>query len=592
MAWFKKSPPPSTQPPVSIQFDQCCYTLILNHIEEEHTNAEALWQKKFTAYPTIAEKNTANENYRLQTALDKNTAHIHCYNEKLKRTRPEAFVYSDVVVWLPQIVVDRELRQNTGALDSLTTNLPVLHQDRFKPQLLKKRTPHYVIMASDVLLPDEVAFQFGFGIYIAESHEVAQMQVEAVYLDENDKEYPFTPQVSYQIGKMSADNAIYPEQDNVLIIKPSEHLCSTLPYSVWFSDVCSHIQLQRNKDQWKAFANSGADNIKIDTQLNGREWQFEFTDSTVMSVNGKVPRLRLTLKPLHQIQIEPEPAKNSMTASPLEDWQSSPINQTQPQPVGQNINHNQAWGSTVIPDIHRGQSYKTIIPGSQTDPMLILEGLALPRIDNAQGRVNGLKQWTIWFDNFGNIVDGNNSIDRSQLAAVSGNQQQATAVCRRAGQGSFIPLTSESEFYLANQRAFILPSPLPERFHAVVKLINPINFVLQEGVNYTVGRKGDDALPEIDLTLLNDPQGMAWEAGSPYAGSVLSMLSLSRNHLSFSLQNGQLQLSVPSNKQPVYILDSHLDLKETLQNAQRSSELLLLPNEYLLLGSFVLRFVV
>jgi len=131
MAWFKKSSPTSTQPPVSIQFDQCCYTLVLNHLNDEHTNAEALWQKKFTAYPKISEKKTQNENYRLQAALDKNTANIHCYNEKLKRTRPEAFVYSDVVVWLPQVVVDRELRQNTGALDSLTTNLPVLHQDRF-----------------------------------------------------------------------------------------------------------------------------------------------------------------------------------------------------------------------------------------------------------------------------------------------------------------------------------------------------------------------------------------------------------------------------------------------------------------------------
>jgi hypothetical protein len=585
MAWFKKSSPPPTQAPVSIQFDQCCYTLILNQIEHEHTNAEALWQKKFTAYPKICEKNTQNENYRLQVALEKNTANIHCYNEKLKRTRPEAFVYSDVAVWLPQILVDKELRQNTGALESLTTNLPVLHQDRFKAQLLNKRPPHYVVLASDLLQPDEVAFQFGFGIYVADSHEIAQMEVEAVYIDEQDKTHPFAPQVSYQVDSMSADNKIYADQDNVLIIKPSEHACASLPYSAWFSDLCSHIQLQRHKEQWKAFANSdSADSIKIVPQQKDKEWHFELTDTTVMSVNGKVPRLQLTLKPLGNyaavnppvIHTEPTPAPQPIIDTPV---------------VEQNISYNQAWNRTVIPDVNRQQTYRTIIPGCHNEPLLILEGLALPRIDNPQGRVNGLKQWTIWFDALGNIVDGNNPIERSQLAAVSASQQQATAYFKNAGQ-NFIPLSQSSDFYLGSQRALILPSPLPERFHAVVKLINPISFALQAEVHYTVGRKSSDAFPEIDLTLLNDPQGMDWEAGSPYAGSVLSMLSLSRNHLNFSLNNSQLQLSVPANKQPVYVLNSNLSLKAILQNPQQTSEAVLNANEYLLLGSFILRFAV
>jgi hypothetical protein len=588
MAWFKKSPPTLTQPPLSIQFDQCCHTLILNHIDDAHTNAETLWQKEHTPYPEICEKNTQNTKYRLQTALDKNPAKVPRYDEKLKRLRPEDFVYSDVVVWLPQTIVDKELRQNTNALSFLTTNLPALHRDKFNSKLLKKRPPHYVVMPSSILQADEVAFQFGFGIYIAEPHESPQMLLEAVYFDEQDKAYPFTPQVSYQQDSSKADNKIYPDQDNVLVIKPSEHLCASLPYSVWFSDLCSHIQLQRNKDQWKAFASSGSSNsIKIDSQVKGREWHFEFTDNTVMSVSGKIPRLLLSLKPLENQAIINPPVINREPASP------SPM----PQPsveatsTGQNVSHNQAWGATVIPDVNQAQSYKTIIPGCHNDPLLILEGLALPRIDNAQGRVNGLKQWTIWFDGLGNIVDGNNPIERSQLAAVTTNQQQKNSYFKRAGQGGFVPLTIDSELILGNQRALVLPSPLPERFHAIVKLNNPINFALQAGIHYTVGRKGDDAMPEIDLTLLNDPLGMDWEAGSPYAGSVLSMLSLSRNHLSFSLQNGQLLLTVPANKQPVYVLNSHLSLKETLQNAKSKSEFVLKANEYLLLGSFILRFL-
>lgn len=584
MAWFKKSPPVSTQPPVSIQFDQCCYTLILNHLNDAHTNAETLWQKEHTPYPDICEKNTQNAKYRLQVALDKNPAKIPRYDEKLKRLRPEDFVYSDVAVWLPQAVVDKELRQNTGALSFLTTNLPALHRDKFNSKLLKKRPPHYVVMPSSVLQADEVAFQFGFGVYVAEPHEIAQMQIEAVYLDEQDKAYPFTPQVSYQQDSSGASNNIYPEQDNVLVIKPSEHLCADLPYSIWFSDLCSHIQLQRNKDQWKAFASSGsADSIKIDSHVKGREWHFEFTDNTIMSVSGKIPRLQLVLKPVGTYASINPPVINREPPAP-QPIADAPV-------VEQNVSYNQAWNRTVIPDINRQQTYRTIIPGCETnEPLLILEGLALPRIDNTQGRVNGLKQWTIWFDGLGNIVDGNNPIERSQLAAVAANQQHGNAYFKEAGQGGFAPLGVESALTLGNQRAWVLPSPLHERFHAIVKLINQMSFLLQSGVNYTVGRKGDDTLPEIDLTLLNDPQGMDWEAGSPYAGSVLSMLSLSRNHLSFSLRNGQLLLTVPANKQPVYLLNSNLSLKEVLQNSQHASESVLKPNECLLLGSFVLRF--
>jgi hypothetical protein len=176
------------------------------------------------------------------------------------------------------------------------------------------------------------------------------------------------------------------------------------------------------------------------------------------------------------------------------------------------------------------------------------------------------------------------------LAAVSANQQQASAYFRNAGQ-SFAPLSRDSDFYCGSQRALVLPSPLPERFHAIVKLLNPISFALQENLNYTLGRKADDAQPEIDLTLLNDPLGLEWESGSSYAGGVLSMLSLSRNHLSFTLESGQLLLTVPANKQPVYLLHNNLTLKETLQDALHSSESVLQPNEYLLLGSFVLRFL-
>jgi hypothetical protein len=383
---------------------------------------------------------------------------------------------------------------------------------------------------------------------------------------------------------MLVDNRLYAEQSNLFVIKPSEHQTQVLPYQAWFSDLCSYVQLQQTKGQWRAFSNN-PEVIKIESSTQNGQWQFEFTDSTVMSVNGIIPRLRLTLKPLTQQFTPVEPAAIS-TASPQIKVTHSTL---QPPPAGQAISHNQAWGATVIPDINRGQAYKTIIPGGADEPLLILEGLALPRIDNSQGRVHGLKQWTIWFDERGNIVDGNNPLARDSLAAVRANQHQAMAYFKLAEQ-NFAPLQADSRLYLGNQPTFVLPTPVSERFHAVIKLINPINFALQADIVYTIGRKGGDAIPEIDLTLLNDPLGMEWEEESPHQGSMLSMLSLSRNHLAFSLENQSLKLTVPANKQPVYLLNANLSLKETLQNTQQATESVLLKGEYLLLGCFLLRF--
>ncbi len=219
-----------------------------------------------------------------------------------------------------------------------------------------------------------------------------------------------------------------------------------------------------------------------------------------------------------------------------------------------------------------------------------MEGLALPRIDLPQGRVEGLKQWTIWFDAHGNIVDGNNPIDRVNCAGITANHEQAVAYFKTAG-ANFSPI-SGSALALGNGWVNVLANPVPERFHALIQLPHPIQFVLQETIHYTIGRKSEQSIPEIDLTLLNDALGMVWQAGSPRQGSVLSMLSLSRNHLSFQLQQGRLQLNIPANKQPVYVLNADLSLKETLLSSQQACQAVLLPAQYLLLGSFLLRFCI
>ncbi len=366
MSWlerFKKNPP-STAAPVSVQFDQCCHTLILNRIVDAHTNAEALWQKKFTAYPAICEKHTQNSQYRLHTALEKHPARIDCYNEKLKRFRPENFIYSDVLVWLPQIVVDKVLRLNSGALNSLSTNLPALHQECFNTSLLNKRRPHYALRASNVLQADEIAFQFGFGIYVAGTDERAVLQLEAIYVDEHGEQHPFTPQISHQIESMTATNLVYPEQDNLLIIKPNAHLCTELPDTPWFSEVCSHLQLQRDKakGQWRVLASSdSANSIKIDTRQHGKEWFFECTDQTFLTQTGQPPRLLFILRPIEAIL-------PSLNPTFLAD--DTPVIPQSSVPTSANvaINPHQAWGATVIPDLNQGQLYKTIIPGSINQP--------------------------------------------------------------------------------------------------------------------------------------------------------------------------------------------------------------------------------
>ncbi|MEY4768511.1 MAG: hypothetical protein RL637_1150 [Pseudomonadota bacterium] len=592
MAWFNRQSTVSL-PAIQIQFDRCCYSLILKQIVNQHTNAEALWQKKFTAYPQICEKNSGNTQYRLCQALAKNPAMIHRYDDKLKRSRPEEFIYSDVLIWLPQAIIDRETRQNTGALSSLTTNLPVLHQDYFSAtQWLAQRKPHYALLGSNLLAADEVGFQFGHGIYVAGREEIAQAELEAVYVDDQGQAHPFSPAISYLVDSQRPSAKIYPQQQTILLVKPREHLCYFEEKIPWFSDICQHLQLQRQQQEWQLFANShSGDAIQIQRRQQADSWIFDCRDTTVVGHNADSAYLRLIIKPLAAHSIN---SSSLSTTPPVAEAQRPVINQATPTNLTSASQSQPIWGRTLIPGLNQAQmsqtqSYRTVIPNQQTSPLLILEGLALSRIDHPQTRVSGLKQWTIWFDAEGNIVDGHNSIDRHSLAAICANDRQACAYFKNALQ-NFSPLTQETIGYLGGKILTILPSPIPDRFHAIIQLPNPIQFILQANQTYTVGRQTPESIPEIDLTLLNDPQGMEWENHSPYRGSCLSMLSLSRNHLCFVLKDQELLLTVPTNKQPVYLLNAHLNLKEILNHSQHTSECRLKNGEYLLLGSFLLKF--
>ncbi|GAB6141930.1 hypothetical protein JCM14076_26590 [Methylosoma difficile] len=577
---FNSTKNPPAKSAVISQFDNSCHTLVLSQVNGSHTNAEALWQKNWVAYPEICEKHTKNNNYRLREALENNTASRYGFNDQLKRSRPQQFSFSDVLVWLPQAVIEREQKQNTGALNALTNNLTVLHNELCKGRLLDKRPARYAVLPSNKLLANELAFQFGTVIYVADANEQPECLLTAVLLDGQGGQYPFSPQVSYAVNKMQADNCVYAKQDNIFVIKPSEHLLANMAYSQWFADTCSHVQLHRSNGGWLAYVASGGSVTIVTSAVNEKEWLFEFSDASVIAHHGEVPRLQLRLQALTHVtdnatDFDPPPIMDAKSAS---------------------VSHHRAWGRAVIPDVDKLGSYTTLIPENQLispntlipncGPLLVLESLALPRIDGSR-RIKGLKRWLVWFDEDGNIVDGYDTRDRSLCAALSANADEAVAYFKLPKQ-DFAAINPAMPLPLGMQSVAVLASPVKD-YHYMVKLLNPISFVLQEQGLYTLGRESAESVPEINLTLLNDPLGMEW-ATAENASSVLSNLSLSRNHLSLLLQDGRLLLTVQPNKQPVYVLDSERHLKATLQSKTQVSEGVVMADEYLLLGSFLLRF--
>lgn len=224
---------------------------------------------------------------------------------------------------------------------------------------------------------------------------------------------------------------------------------------------------------------------------------------------------------------------------------------------------------------------------------LKISGAALLRIDSER-RLPGLEEWVIWFDESGRPVghEEARAIDPARALALAATAQSRHLFYRLPGEDSFKPvkaipcsLTTENDQYLD-----VIPSPVPEIYHAVVLLNREISLPLSSKT-WLLGRSDANPKaeqPDLPLELLDHPQSLRWSGDGP-AGARLNSLNLSRRHVSLRLAGGRLEVGVADGRTPVYVLDKDAQLLKELPPGEKAT-LMMEPDEHFIVGSYMLRF--
>jgi len=225
---------------------------------------------------------------------------------------------------------------------------------------------------------------------------------------------------------------------------------------------------------------------------------------------------------------------------------------------------------------------------------LKLAGCALLRIDGER-YVDGLDDWTIWFDENGQPIDFERAgaYNTGEGLALAATASESVLYYRLPGQAEFkvvqaMPcvLSTVGGGYLELQ-----PPAIPSVYHGVVQVSSEISFPLSPKP-LVLGRSNitpEADQPDLPLELLNHPDGLHWSPGAGYEGAKLNSLNLSRRHVSVRLEKNQLKVAMVDGKMPIYVLDENGKSLRTLEPGA-SRPVTLKPGQQFLIGSYLVRF--
>jgi hypothetical protein len=545
------------------------FTLGLLGVENPF-DADPLWDRRYGGRAEIAEQLTGERDFRLQAALD------GCRNSVFERDSAGRFreanpVFTDVVMWIPEARWRADAIRGGGHLGALQHSLSVLHTDKFGRSLPKNRTPRYSVMADPRLAEDRVVFQFGFGVFVPDSHDVLEAEIGVSELGDA-RLKPMPPWVSWSNGAQTQRPVgVYRGQRSILISGCDE---GPIRPGLWFSERIGHVMVNLNAEDAERIYPSTSRIRVVDTQMQTQpdsiQWRLDF--------KGELGSESLWL------QIKPV----SGSAFRVVSQQPADVNEPSKRVDISNV----AAASTSNASGEPAQPGKTDEPGLSTRFSLRLVGLALFRIDGA--RMPGLAQWTIWLDDWGWPVReaSMSDIDEASCLALRSRSGANRLEFRPAGGRDFesvaeLPFAIEAK---AGGELSLLPPPDPRRYLAMLMLNASITLPLSR-TPLSLGRAtpSEKAEPDLPIDLLDHPRSAKWDAGAPNAGARLDAIDLSRRHVSVRLLDDRLEVAMAGGSTPAFVLDRDgAPQTELLPRSQNTATLD--PGQHLLLGGYVFRF--
>ncbi len=154
------------------------FTLRLKNVDNP-LDADSLWEARTGGDRDVQDTRSGRYDLRLKQALD-----IHRYittTYKGGAPIPRTSVFSDVVVWIPESYWRDSDIEGGEALFLMTERFRYEHQRIFgADEWFQRRPPNYSIMPHAGLAKDEVACQFGLGVFLPNANDVQSANLRLV----------------------------------------------------------------------------------------------------------------------------------------------------------------------------------------------------------------------------------------------------------------------------------------------------------------------------------------------------------------------------------------------------------------------------
>ncbi len=533
-----------------------------------------LWERRYGGGKKIAESETGKNDLRLRDALDshRGTVVLPDGEGRLVETLK---VFNDVIMYLPAAAWNRDRQMGGGKLQLLADNLASYHFGDFENSLLfPERKPVYAILPHDGLDHDQVAFQFGFGVFVPGANDRPAYRI-SMKVHEKTPWLPLPDMVVYENGRpVSRPTALYADQQFLLIGPDMEARVVAPPETadrrpVWFSHRKGYIWLNlmnfENEQDDFAFGDGkcvGNGETVLEELAEGNS---QVLFRSLFPHDGDSDR-----KEILMLKIDPEPESDVEAETPSSE------------PETRGSSYTIVPGMGVLDAASRG---RTIVPGTISH-QLILSGFALLKEKLLQDQ--GLLHWTIWFDSKG-LPMGGAYEETSDSPAFAGICETGFLYCRAPGDIKYrriktLPYSVKDK----NGNVYkVVPSPLPEIHHGILMLPQPRFFPVGKEKR-TLG----SSVPkdQIRLDALSSPQSLKWARGQCNRESALGDVFLSGEHAEAELAGNKLEVKLTKGRAPVYRLGTDLKLLDSRHSPFESGKLEIGQGEFLLIGCYLLCF--
>lgn len=543
------------------------YTLELHGVDDPF-DPDPLWDRKYGGGGKIRESLTDDDGFRLQSALD-GVRNVTYARDDAGRFREHSPVFTDVVMWIPERQWHADALHGGKRMEALAGNLSALHARKFARSLPADRKPTYTVMPDDALNDGEVAFQFGFGVFVPNDDDVL---IGRVLMAGAEGELEELPKWSFwhKGAQVKRPAGVYRGQGSLLITADRS---GPVRAKTWFAHGKGHLSVNLNAaDAERVYADG--DLIKVSpARQTGADGTVEWT---LRSGEGEGESLRVAIRPVDEPQALPR--SRNLGKAKQGDERGGALGRL----FGARAGEQPSSGS------------RTPI---STRYDLRLAGCALMRIDGGHA-VPGLRSWTIWFDDDGLPLDHRTGVrgGPSRGLALQARADSTDLYYRLPRDTGFKPVVAIPSALKTEHGEYLTlePSPLPELHHGILRLQADLSFPLSP-TPLVIGRSSvnpKNPQPDLPLEVFTHPDSLEWEAGSAQKGAQLNSVNLSRRHLAVRLtEDGRLELSLAEGHAAVHVLSEDGQPVGKLDpDAGFADPVLLEPNQCFVVGGYVLRF--